>query len=187
MTIIIDNMGSFTNNLFQIVGKKDPHTKVISTKELSMASLKKCQPSALILSSGSGLPEDNPILLDIVKTFSPYIPILGISLGHLAIAQAFGAHFEPVKQIEHGKSCLIDHHQEDLFLGLINPIQAGCFHAFVVSKNDFPYSLKISSEAEDGTIMSIRHKTYPTFGVQFYPESVLTPQGKEMILNFLQI
>lgn len=140
----------------------------------------------IILSPGPGIPEEAGLLLPIIKRYAPTKSILGVCLGHQAIGEAFGARLENLKEVYHGVQTPITIlHQDLLFEGLGKEIPVGRYHSWVVSREGFPDCLEITAESQEGQIMAIRHKTYNVHGIQFHPESVLTPQGKEIIKNFL--
>ena len=186
MIILIDNYDSFSYNLYQLVGTIDPDIKVIRNDELTVDEIRALKPSRIILSPGPGFPKDAGICIEAAKTLGKEIPTLGVCLGHQAIGEAFGARLENLKEVYHGVQTPVSILRQDvLFEGLGKEIPVGRYHSWVVSREDFPDCLEITAESREGQIMALRHRTYDVHGIQFHPESVLTPQGKEIIKNFL--
>lgn len=183
--LLLDNYDSFTYNLLHVVkelGATD--VEVFRNDEIELDEVERFD--KIILSPGPGVPEESGLLLPIIKRFAPTKSILGVCLGHQAIGEAFGANLENLKEVYHGIQSPIKIVKDDLlFTGLKKELLVGRYHSWVVSNNNFPQCLEITALSEEGQIMALRHKTYRVHGIQFHPESVLTPQGKEIIKNFL--
>ena len=183
--LLLDNYDSFTYNLLHAVkelGATD--VEVVRNDQIELDEVDRFD--KIILSPGPGIPEEAGLLLPIIKRYAPTKSILGVCLGHQAIGEAFGARLENLKEVYHGVQTPITIlHQDLLFEGLGKEIPVGRYHSWVVSREGFPDCLEITAESQEGQIMAIRHKTYNVHGIQFHPESVLTPQGKEIIKNFL--
>ncbi|MCR4695860.1 MAG: aminodeoxychorismate/anthranilate synthase component II [Lachnospiraceae bacterium] len=188
MTLLIDNYDSFSYNLYQYVGEISPDIRVIRNDEMSVEEIKALNPSHIIISPGPGRPEDAGVIIDVIKTLGKDIPILGVCLGHQAICMAFGAVVTYASRLMHGK-------QSDAKLELDCPIFDGCqeitpvarYHSLAADENTIPDCLKITAKTDDGEIMGVAHTEYPIYGVQFHPESILTPEGKTMLKNFLKL
>lgn len=183
--LLLDNYDSFTYNLLHVVkelGATD--VEVFRNDEIELDEVERFD--KIILSPGPGVPEESGLLLPIIKRFAPTKSILGVCLGHQAIGEAFGANLENLKEVYHGIQSPVKIVKDDLlFTGLKKELLVGRYHSWVVSNNNFPQCLEITALSEEGQIMALRHKTYRVHGIQFHPESVLTPQGKEIIKNFL--
>jgi len=184
MILLIDHYDSFTYNLAQLISGKQP-VCVRRSDQITVAEIEAMGISAIVLSPGPGRPEDAGIFLEVIRAFAGKLPILGVCLGHQAIAAAFGGRVIRSSEIVHGKSCEIFHNREDLFEKLSLPFTAGRYHSLIVERESLPECLEVVAESGDGTVMAIRHKEYPLFGVQFHPESVLTPEGGVLIAAFL--
>lgn len=186
MILLIDNYDSFSYNLFQLVGEIEPDIKVIRNDEMTVAEIKRLNPDRIILSPGPGRPEDAGIIIDVVKTIHD-IPILGVCLGHQAICAAFGATITYAKELMHGK-------QSDVKLDLACPLFKGCpqiahvarYHSLAADSDTIPEGLKITALTTDDEVMAVEHKEYPIYGVQFHPESIMTPNGKQLLKNFIK-
>ncbi|MGD9677370.1 MAG: aminodeoxychorismate/anthranilate synthase component II [Vulcanibacillus sp.] len=187
MIVIIDNYDSFTYNLFQYVGEINPDVQVYRNDKITISELKAMDISHLIISPGPGFPKDAGISIRAIKELGKDLPLLGVCLGHQAIAEAFGGKIIHAKEMVHGKTSLIKHNGEDLFAGIDNPLKATRYHSLIVDKKKIPVDLIITANSLDGEIMGLRHKKYPIFGVQFHPESIATDFGKQLIKNFLEI
>ena len=184
MIVLLDNYDSFTYNLYHLIRETGTDTTVLRNDAFDLKDIEAYD--KIILSPGPGIPEEAGLLLPIIKRYAPTKSILGVCLGHQAIGEAFGARLENLKEVYHGVQTPITIlHQDLLFEGLGKEIPVGRYHSWVVSREGFPDCLEITAESQEGQIMAIRHKTYNVHGIQFHPESVLTPQGKEIIKNFL--
>jgi anthranilate synthase component 2 len=185
MIIMIDNYDSFTYNLVQYLEQIGTLVKVVRNDAASISDLISWDPTGVVISPGPGRPENAGLSLPVVKYFSGKIPILGVCLGHQAIAAAFGGKVVSAKRLMHGKTSMIHSDGRMLYQGIRNPFEAMRYHSLAVSREDFPECLEISSEADDGEIMGIRHRSHPTEGIQFHPESIMTRVGKRLLRNFL--
>lgn len=187
MILLIDNYDSFVYNLgryFEILG----HPILIYRHDkITLTEIETLKPSHIVISPGPGGPTQTGISLNVIKRFSPHIPLLGVCLGHQAIGYAFGAQVCRAHYPMHGKASRIHHNQQSLFFKIRNPFSAGRYHSLIISKNQIPDCLEIMAESQEGEIMAIRHRVYLTFGVQFHPESILTEQGLQLIDNFITL
>ena len=186
MIAMIDNYDSFTYNLVQYLRQLGARVDVVRNDAVSVEELLSWKPSGIVISPGPGRPETAGISLSIVERVSGQIPILGVCLGHQTIAQAFGGTIISAKRLMHGKTSEIIADGEKLFKGIKKPFTAMRYHSLSVSRENLPDCFKISAESEDGEIMGIRHKEHATEGIQFHPESIMTPKGKRLLRNFLQ-
>lgn len=188
MILLIDNYDSFSYNLYQLIGSINRDIKVIRNDELSINEIEQLKPSHIIISPGPGRPNDAGICEAVIDYFKGKIPMLGVCLGHQAIAETFGATITYAKEIMHGKQSMINIiDKTPLFEGLEQNFPAARYHSLAVSRETMPDELKITAQTDDGEIMAIEHKNYPIFGLQFHPESILTVQGDAIIRNFLAI
>lgn len=188
MILLIDNYDSFSYNLYQVVGSLDPSIQVIRNDDKTVAEIEAMAPDAIILSPGPGRPKDAGVIEDVVKSFSGKIPILGICLGHQAIGEAFGARITYAKRLMHGKASAVTVDQgSPLFTDCPKVIQAGRYHSLAVDRSTLPDNLKVIAETDDGEVMAIADEAKKIYGIQFHPESILTPKGKQILKNFLAI
>ncbi|QWK19482.1 MAG: aminodeoxychorismate/anthranilate synthase component II [Hydrogenobacter thermophilus] len=185
--LVIDNYDSFTYNLVQYFQMLGCHVAVRRNDEITLMDIEKAKPDAIVISPGPCSPKEAGISVDVIKRFYRDIPILGVCLGHQAIAYAFGAKIVRAKNLMHGKTSLIYHTQEGIFRGIKNPFVAVRYHSLVVERESLPPVLKITAESDDGEVMGLEHRDYPLFGVQFHPESVLSESGMDILKNFLEI
>ena len=187
MILLIDNYDSFAYNMFQLIGEVNSDIAVYRNDKIGIDEIKDMNPEAIILSPGPGKPENAGICIDVVKEFYDKIPILGVCLGHQAICTAFGATVSYAKRLMHGKSSLISLNEDSIFEGLPNEITVGRYHSLSLVEDTLPDSLEIISKADDdGEVMAVRHKDFNVYGLQFHPESILTPDGLAIIENFLK-
>ncbi len=185
MIILIDNYDSFSYNLYQLAGSLYPDIKVIRNDALSLPELEEMNPKALLISPGPGRPEDAGICVDAIRFFGPRIPILGVCLGHQAICQCYGATVSYAKELVHGKAYDVEVDTESpLFRGMKSPIKAARYHSLAAVESTMPSCLKITARTRDGEIMAVEHRDYPTYGLQFHPESIMTPEGGKILENF---
>lgn len=191
MLLVIDNYDSFTYNLVQILGQllleighTDMPLRVIRNDAMDVEEVAELRPSAIVISPGPGRPEDAGVTIPVIRAFSGRVPILGVCLGHQAIAAAFGGRVVRARRLMHGKASPILHDGQDLFAGLPNPFMAGRYHSLLVAE-PLPEVLEVAARTPEGEIMALRHRVHPTFGVQFHPESILTPEGLRLLRNFL--
>ena len=188
MILLIDNYDSFSYNLYQLIGSVERDIKVIRNDECTIEEIEAMEPEALILSPGPGKPSDAGICIDAIKHFADKLPILGVCLGHQAICEAFGGTVSYAKELMHGKqSKVYQGGKGRLFKGMGPEFKAARYHSLAAIKEDLPQELVVTAEADDGEIMALEHVKYPVFGVQFHPESVMTPEGKKMIENFMEV
>jgi anthranilate synthase component II len=188
MILLIDNYDSFSYNLYQLIGSVDKDIRVIRNDECTVDEIEMMSPEALILSPGPGRPEDAGVCIDAVKFFAGKLPMLGVCLGHQAICEAFGGTVSYAKKLMHGKqSKVYQGGTGRLFKGLGPQFKAARYHSLAAEAESLPPELKITAEADDGEIMALEHVKYPIFGVQFHPESVMTPDGRKMIENFMEV
>ena len=187
MILLIDNYDSFSYNLYQLVGSVESDIKVIRNDEYTIEEIEKMETDALIISPGPGRPEDAGVCIDAIKYFAGKMPILGVCLGHQAICEAFGGRVTYAKELMHGKqSKVYQGGSGRLFKGMGPEFKAARYHSLSAAAEDLPEVLMVTAEAEDGEIMAVEHRDYPVFGVQFHPESVMTPEGRKMIENFME-
>jgi len=187
MFILIDNYDSFTYNLYQAIAPFTPNLEVIRNDAKSVEEIEALNPDAIIISPGPGWPKDAGIIIELIKRLSPKIPILGVCLGHQAIAEAFGGKIINAGEIVHGKSVSITHTAKGLFENLPLPMEVGRYHSLVADPDTLPACLTIEATSSSGKIMAIKHKDFPCWGVQFHPESILTPEGPKIIENFIRL
>lgn len=183
--LFIDNYDSFTYNLVQYVGELDTNIQVVRNDVCTLEELTALKPDKLIISPGPCTPKEAGVSCEAIRHFGPSIPTLGVCLGHQCIGDAFGGRVIRADQLMHGKTSPIRHEGRDLFKGMPNPFQATRYHSLIVERASLPDELTITAETEKGEIMGLRHKSFPVYGVQFHPESILTEEGKRLIRNFL--
>jgi anthranilate synthase/aminodeoxychorismate synthase-like glutamine amidotransferase len=187
MIIMIDNYDSFTYNLVQYLEELGTPVTVYRNDKVAVEKLSELGPAGIVISPGPGRPESAGISLAILEKFSGKIPVLGVCLGHQAIGAAFGGKVMPAKRLMHGKTSMITNDGKGIYKGIQSPFQAMRYHSLVISREGLPDCLTITSESDDGEIMGLRHHTHPTEGIQFHPESIMTPVGKRLLRNFLRI
>lgn len=188
MILLIDNYDSFSYNLFQLVGSLDPDIKVIRNDAMTTGQIEELSPKAIILSPGPGKPEDAGICIEVVKKLGGRFPILGVCLGHQAICTAYGGTVSYAKELMHGKQSVAKFTGScSLFEGLPDSIPVARYHSLALLKDTLPDCLTITAQTEDGEVMAVAHKDYPVFGLQFHPESILTPDGKTILQNFIHL
>jgi anthranilate synthase/aminodeoxychorismate synthase-like glutamine amidotransferase len=185
MILMIDNYDSFTYNLVQYLGQLGEEVVVHRNDAITLEEIEALAPEAIFLSPGPGSPEQAGITVATVRRFHERIPILGVCLGHQAIGHAFGGKIVRAERIMHGKTSPILNDGKTIFAGLPSPFPAGRYHSLLVERSTFPDCLEISAETAEGEIMGFRHRRWPVEGIQFHPESILTPAGKRLIRNFL--
>ena len=189
--LIIDNYDSFVYNLAQILGELRVEPRVIRNDKITLKSIQRMDPDAIVISPGPGHPADRKyfgVCSDIITHFSSKIPILGVCLGHQGIVEAFGGRVTNAKIVRHGKTSYIKYNSDRLFEDISNPFKATRYHSLVADSTTIPNCLEVTAWAmDDGEIMGVRHRQYLVEGVQFHPESVLTKQGKNILLNFISI
>jgi len=184
--LLIDNYDSFTFNLAQYLGELGAQTVVRRNDEVSIPEIERMQPERIVISPGPGRPEDAGVTVEAIRTFGARIPVLGVCLGHQGIGLAFGGSVVRAGELMHGKVSVVHHDGKGVFKGVSQPFTAGRYHSLVVAE-PVPDQLEIAARTEDGTIMGVRHRTAPIHGVQFHPESVLTPEGRKLLRTFLEL
>ncbi len=188
MIVLIDNYDSFSYNLVQLAGSLGAEIKVIRNDELTVEEIRALRPDHIILSPGPGYPKDAGICEQVITELKEEIPILGVCLGHQAICEAFGAKIIHAKQLMHGKQSNIHiANGAKVFRGLPPVIQAARYHSLIAEKNTLPDDLLVIAEDDAGEIMAVKHRRYEIYGLQFHPESILTPRGERIMSNFLSI
>lgn len=188
MILIVDNYDSFSYNLYQLIGSIDPDVRVVRNDDLAPAGIAALAPEALVLSPGPGRPEDAGVCIAAVKEIGARIPILGVCLGHQAICAAFGATVSYAKTLMHGKASPVRRAAPcPLFDGLPETFPVARYHSLAAVASTLPDCLAVTALADDGEIMAVAHKEKPIYGLQFHPESILTPQGPQILRNFLHL
>lgn len=186
MILLIDNYDSFTFNLYQYLGELGEDVVVSRNNQITVMDIEKMNPKAIIISPGPGKPEDAGSCIEVIQNFYYRIPILGICLGHQAIGAAFGSVIKRAAHIKHGKTSFITHSGEGIFNYLSSPLEVMRYHSLSIDRNSLPSQLECKARSlEDQEIMAIKHIDFPVYGVQFHPESIGTPFGKQMLNNFL--
>lgn len=186
MILLIDNYDSFSYNLYQLIGEIEPEIKVIRNDEMTVEEIRDSKPSHIILSPGPGRPEEAGIIVDVVKQIHD-IPILGVCLGHQAICAAFGTTVTYAKELMHGKQSEVKFDTDcPLFRGCPETAPVARYHSLAADAGTIPEELKVTARTADGEVMAVQHKKYPIYGVQFHPESIMTPDGKQMLRNFIK-
>lgn len=187
MILLIDNYDSFSYNLFQLIGSLNPDIRVIRNDAFSVREIERMEPEAIILSPGPGRPEDAGVCIDVVKELGDKIPILGVCLGHQAICMAYGGTISYARELMHGKQSVTELDREcPIFRNLPENIPVARYHSLALKKETLPECLTITARTDDGEVMAVKHKRYSVYGLQFHPESILTPDGKTIIQNFLK-
>lgn len=187
MIVLIDNYDSFTYNLVQIMSSIGADIRVYRNDAVTVDAVEALQPDAVVISPGPCTPREAGISVALIQRMSGRIPVLGVCLGHQSLGVAFGATVSHARRIMHGKVSLVRHDGRGLYKGMSNPFQAGRYHSLAVLKESLPPELVADAFSEDDEIMGMHHATHPTYGVQFHPESVLTPAGRKLLKNFLEI
>ena len=188
MTLLIDNYDSFSYNLYQLIGEISPDIRVIRNDELTVDEIRALGPDRIILSPGPGRPEDAGVTVQAAAELGKDIPLLGVCLGHQAICAAFGATVTYAKQLMHGKQSVVRQEgNSPLFAGCPETFTVARYHSLAADPATMPDCLAVTARTEDGEVMAVQHRSYPIFGVQFHPESIMTPEGKQMLKNFIKI
>ena len=187
MILLIDNYDSFSYNLYQYIGEIEPDIKVVRNDELSVSEIEALRPGCIIISPGPGRPEDAGNIIEVAATVSRSIPTLGVCLGHQAICAAYGAKITYAKRLMHGKQSEVTFDRScPLFAGVPEKAPVARYHSLAADEGTLPDCLKVTARTQDGEIMAVQHRDYPIFGVQFHPESIMTPHGKEMLRAFIE-
>ncbi len=184
--LVIDNYDSFTFNLVQLIGKFTQNIIVKRNDKITLEEIREINPDKIVISPGPGVPKDSGISLDVIKTIGKHTPLLGVCLGHQAIGEIFGAKIINAPILMHGKSSEVAHSGTGIFSDVNCNFNAGRYHSLIIDANSLPDTLEVTSQTEDKIIMGIKHKQYPIEGIQFHPESILTPEGETIIKNWLE-
>ncbi len=187
MVLVIDNYDSFTYNLVQYLGEMQVELAVHRNDQITPDQIRALKPERILISPGPCSPREAGLSNEIIRTFGPHVPLLGVCLGHQCIGHVFGAEVVVNYRMMHGKTSPILHSGRDLFAGLPNPFTATRYHSLVIKRDSLPPALEITAETKEGEIMGVRHKEYPIWGVQFHPESILSEHGREILRNFLKL
>jgi anthranilate synthase/aminodeoxychorismate synthase-like glutamine amidotransferase len=188
MVLVIDNYDSFTYNLVQYLGELGADVRVRRNNEVTVGEIETMAPDQILISPGPGRPENAGITPEVIRRFGPTTPILGVCLGHQAIGMVYGGTVCRATVPMHGKTSIVVHDGRGVFSGITAPFEAGRYHSLIIAPDSVPDALEVSARTkEDGTIMAVRHRTYPVHGVQFHPESVLTEEGRRILRNFLDL
>jgi anthranilate synthase component 2 len=186
MILMLDNYDSFTYNLVQYLREMAADVRVARNDALTLAEVEALAPQAIVISPGPGRPEDAGICCEVIRAFSGRVPLLGVCLGHQAIGLTFGGKVVHAKRLMHGKTSEITPDGKGIFEGINRPITVMRYHSLAVEESSLPPELIVTARAEDGEVMGIRHRDHPTEGIQFHPESIMTPSGKRLLRNFLK-
>ncbi len=186
MILLIDNYDSFTYNLYQYLCELGAQVEVRRNDRVSLSQIEALHPDKIVISPGPKTPNEAGVSLKVIASLGATTPILGVCLGHQCIGQAFGGRIVRAPELRHGKTSPIHHSGQGILRGLPNPFEAGRYHSLVVDRSSVPEDLLVTAETADGLVMGLRHRDFPIEGVQFHPESVLTPTGKQLLRNFLE-
>lgn len=187
MILMIDNYDSFTYNLVQYFGELGADLRVYRNDKITIEEIARMRPERIVISPGPGNPDSAGVSMDVIRSFSGKIPLLGVCLGHQCIGQVFGGNIVRAKKLMHGKTSQIRHNNLDLFKDVAYPFEATRYHSLVIDPATKPAVLDVTAWTSDHEIMGVRHQTLPVWGVQFHPESILTTEGKKMLANFLRL
>ena len=187
MILVIDNYDSFTYNLVQYLGEMQARMEIRRNDQISIDQIRDLNPERILISPGPCSPRESGLSNDIIRTFGPRVPLFGVCLGHQCIGHTFGAQVVVNYRMMHGKTSPIRHNGRDLFRGMPDPFAATRYHSLVIKRDTLPDCLEITAETAEGEIMGVRHKSYPIWGVQFHPESILTENGRQILKNFLAL
>lgn len=185
MLLLLDNYDSFTYNIYQLFSDIGAQVEVVRSDKISIDGIRAKDYRGIIISPGPGIPQDAGISEEVIRQLGGEIPILGICLGHQAIGEVFGGRVVRAGEIVHGKASPIRHSGTGLYRDIPNPTEVARYHSLIIAREDLPNVLDVTSQLDDGTIMGVRHKTLPIEGIQFHPESILTPEGRRMMQNYL--
>lgn len=187
MILLIDNYDSFVHNLYQFLAVEDPDVRLVRNDRITPEEAFSMKPDAIVISPGPGKPSDAGVCIELIRQLKGRIPILGVCLGHQAIGEAFGATVTHASRLMHGKTSLLTDVADDIiFKGIKKPVQVARYHSLSVQESTLPQELEVTARSDDGEIMAMRHREYLIYGLQFHPESVMTPEGSAMIRNFLE-
>ena len=186
MILLLDNYDSFTYNVYQLLSELGAEVEVIRHDKITVEEIDRGGYEAMVISPGPGEPKDAGVTEEAIRKLGPHMPILGICLGHQAIGEVYGGRVVRAGEIVHGKPSPLHHSGKGLYEGLAQEIPVARYHSLIVERETLPDCLEVTSELSDGTIMGLRHREYPVEGIQFHPESILTPEGNRMLANFLR-
>jgi anthranilate synthase/aminodeoxychorismate synthase-like glutamine amidotransferase len=186
MLLLIDNYDSFTYNLFQYLSELGQEVRVARNDKITIAEIERLAPERIVVSPGPSTPQRAGISNDVIRHFGPKLPLLGVCLGHQCIGHVYGGTVGRAKAVMHGKSSLVHHNGVGVLAELPNPFSAIRYHSLAVSPEGLPDCLEVTAWTDDGTVMGLRHRQHPVEGVQFHPESFMTPAGKDLLRNFLR-
>lgn len=188
MILLIDNYDSFVYNLYQFIAEIEPDVKIVRNDKITPEEIEELSPDAIVISPGPGKPSDAGVCIEVIQKLKGKFPILGVCLGHQAIAEAFGATVGHAKQLMHGKVSVLEDVKTDsvMFQRLEKSVKVARYHSLAVEEATLPEELEVTARSKDNEVMAMEHKTYPIYGLQFHPESVMTPEGFKMIENFLK-
>jgi len=186
MILLIDNYDSFTYNLYQYLSELGADVDVHRNDKITIEEIEAMAPERIILSPGPCTPREAGISVDVIKRFGEHTPLLGVCLGHQCIGEAYGGTVDKAGEIMHGKTSQVHHTNQGVFEGLPDPFEAIRYHSLVILRDTVPDSLEVTAWTDNGLVMGVRHKEHPVEGVQFHPESIMTPVGKDLLRNFLE-
>ncbi len=186
MLLLLDNYDSFTYNLYQYLSELGADVQVHRNDQITLDEIETLQPDHIVVSPGPCTPNEAGLSCQVIETFGPRIPLLGVCLGHQSIGQVYGGRVIRAPEPMHGKTSPMHHSGQGVFRGLPQPFEANRYHSLIVERATLPDVLMITAETEDGLIMGLKHRSYPVEGVQFHPESIMTPVGKDLLQNFLE-
>ena len=187
MLLMIDNYDSFTYNLYQYLAELGAEVVTVRNDKITLEDIEAMDPQGIIISPGPATPLEAGISNDVIRRFGPTLPTLGVCLGHQCIGHVYGSKVDRAGEIRHGKTSMIHHDGKGVLAGLPSPLEAIRYHSLVVYPETLPDSLEVSAWTDNGLVMGLRHKAHPVEGVQFHPESIMTPQGKPLLQNFLDL
>lgn len=188
MTLLIDNYDSFTYNLYQYIGSINPQITTVRNDELRIEDITAMAPDRIVISPGPGAPRAAGCIEAVVRAYATRVPILGVCLGHQAICEAFGAHIVHAKTLMHGKTSTVTiNNHVPIFAGLPGKIEVARYHSLAVDEQSLPAQLQVCARAQDGEVMAVAHVSQPVYGVQFHPESIMTPCGMQILKNFMKL
>ena len=188
MILLIDNYDSFVYNLYQLIGAYRQDITVVRSREITVEEIRAMDPEAIFLSPGPGRPEDSGVCLNVIRELGPEYPILGVCLGHQAICQAYGGTVTYARELMHGKASIVYPEQDSRLMSCMDvPFKAARYHSLAAPEAELPACLRVTARTMDGEVMAVEHREYPVFGVQFHPESVLTPRGGDIIKQFFSL
>ena len=186
MLLLLDNYDSFTYNLYQYLSELGADVQVHRNDQITLDEIEALRPDHIVVSPGPCTPNEAGLSCQVIETFGPRIPLLGVCLGHQSIGQVYGGRVIRAPEPMHGKTSPMHHSEQGVFRGLPHPFEANRYHSLIVERATLPDVLEITAETDDGLIMGLKHHTYPVEGVQFHPESIMTPVGKDLLRNFLE-